>query len=97
MAGTDPGTLSHSGEGSGLSRSPGHWLESRPMAENNYEDNAGNTQMFRAFVETPPAQERANVSVHRSSSGGGGRTGMIAFGAIVAVVVVVAVVWLAVK
>ncbi|WP_424705517.1 hypothetical protein [Kitasatospora acidiphila] len=68
------------------------------MAENNYEDNAGNTQMFRAFVETPPAQERANVSVHRSSSsGGGGRTGMIAFGAIVAVVVVVAVVWLAVK
>ncbi|MCC9309434.1 hypothetical protein LN042_20525 [Kitasatospora sp. RB6PN24] len=65
------------------------------MAENNYEDNAGSTQMFRAFVETPPAQERANVSVHRSS--GGGRTGMIAIGAIVALVVVVAVVWLAVK
>ncbi|MFF7635672.1 hypothetical protein ACFZB9_21335 [Kitasatospora sp. NPDC008050] len=63
------------------------------MAE-NYEDPAGSTQMFRAFVETPAAQAPSNVSVHRS---GGGRGGMIAIGAIVALVVVVAVVWLAVK
>jgi hypothetical protein len=64
------------------------------MAE-NYEDPAGSTQMFRAFVETPPAQAPSSVSVHRSS--GGGRTGLIAVVAIVAVAVVVAVVWLAVK
>ncbi|GAB2687775.1 hypothetical protein [Kitasatospora kifunensis] len=62
------------------------------MAE-NYEDPAGSTQMFRAFVETPAAQAPSNVSEHRS---GGGRGGLIV-GAIVAVVVVVAVVWLAVK
>ncbi|MDH6119426.1 hypothetical protein [Kitasatospora sp. GAS204B] len=63
------------------------------MAENNYEDPAGSTQMFRAFVETPAAQAPSNVSVHRSN--GGGRGGLIAVVAIVAVVVVVAVVWLA--
>lgn len=26
------------------------------MAENNYDDPAGSTQMFRAFVETPAPQ-----------------------------------------
>ncbi|WP_344446025.1 hypothetical protein [Kitasatospora nipponensis] len=68
------------------------------MAE-NYDDPAGSTQMFRAFVETPAQQQQAqapgNVSVHRS--GGGSRTGVIAIAAIVAIVVVVGVVWLAVK
>ncbi|WP_329565662.1 hypothetical protein [Kitasatospora sp. NBC_01266] len=64
------------------------------MAE-NYEDPAGSTQMFRAFVETPAAQAPSNVSVHRSNSGG--RSGLIAIGAIVALVVVVGVIWLAVK
>ncbi|MFE9422630.1 hypothetical protein ACFYNO_06690 [Kitasatospora sp. NPDC006697] len=69
------------------------------MAENNYEDPAGSTQMFRAFVETPQAQGQTNVSVHRSgsSSGGSSRTGVIALGVVVALVVVVGVVWLAVK
>ncbi len=63
------------------------------MAE-NYEDPAGSTQMFRAFVETPaPQAAPGNVSVHRS----GNKTGLIAVVAIVAVVVVAAVVWLAVK
>ncbi|MCX4747934.1 hypothetical protein OG455_20850 [Kitasatospora sp. NBC_01287] len=65
------------------------------MAE-NYEDPAGSTQMFRAFVETPAAQAPSNVSVHRSG-GGNSRTGLIAAGAVVALLVVVAVVWLAVK
>jgi hypothetical protein len=65
------------------------------MAE-NYEDPAGSTQMFRAFVETPQAQTQTNVSVHRAGSGGG-RTGLIAVVAVVALVVVVGVVWLAVK
>ncbi|WP_280667305.1 MULTISPECIES: hypothetical protein [unclassified Kitasatospora] len=62
------------------------------MAENNYEDPAGSTQMFRAFVETPAPQAPGNVSVHRS----GNRTGVIAVVAVVAVLVVAAVVWLAV-
>ncbi|MGF1428797.1 hypothetical protein [Kitasatospora sp. LaBMicrA B282] len=66
------------------------------MAE-NYEDPAGSTQMFRAFVETPAAQAtQTNVSVHRSS-GGSSRTGVIALAAIVAIAVIVGVVWLAVK
>ncbi|MFE0458156.1 hypothetical protein ACFW1A_02705 [Kitasatospora sp. NPDC058965] len=64
------------------------------MAE-NYEDPAGSTQMFRAFVETPPAQTQSNVSVHRAGSGN--RSGVLVIGAIVALVVVVGVVWLAVK
>jgi hypothetical protein len=71
------------------------------MAENNYEDNAGNTQMFRAFVETPQAQNPGNpgnVSVHRSGgNSGGSRTGVIAISVIVVLAVVAAVVWLAVK
>ncbi|TWF99004.1 hypothetical protein [Kitasatospora viridis] len=66
------------------------------MAENNYDDPAGSTQMFRAFVETPQAQAPSNVSVHRSGSGGS-RTGVIAIGVVVALVVVVGVIWLAVK
>jgi hypothetical protein len=70
------------------------------MAENNYEDNAGSTQMFRAFVETPQAQNPSNpgnVSVHRSGGNSGSRTGVIVIGAIVVLAVVAAVVWLAVK
>jgi hypothetical protein len=72
------------------------------MAENNYEDNAGSTQMFRAFVETPQAQNNpgnpGNVSVHRSGgNNGGGRTGVIVISAVVLLAVVAAVVWLAVK
>ncbi|MFI9269739.1 hypothetical protein ACIGXM_03290 [Kitasatospora sp. NPDC052896] len=66
------------------------------MAE-NYEDNAGSTQMFRAFVETPAqqqAQAPGSVSVHRSG-GGGARTGVITVSVVAVVAVVVAVVWLA--
>ncbi|PYC80510.1 hypothetical protein C7C46_12485 [Streptomyces tateyamensis] len=65
------------------------------MAE-NYEDPAGSTQMFRAFVETPQVETQSNVSVHRAGSGGG-RSGMIVIGAVVALAVVAVVVWLAVK
>ncbi|MEU6341166.1 MULTISPECIES: hypothetical protein [unclassified Streptomyces] len=53
--------------------------------DNNY-DPAGNTQMFRAFVDEEPAQAQA--------SGGGNRTGLIV-GIIAAVVVVAAVAWFA--
>ncbi|MFF3563952.1 hypothetical protein ACFYXS_28285 [Streptomyces sp. NPDC002574] len=53
--------------------------------DNNY-DPAGNTQMFRAFVDEEPAQVQ--------TSGGGSRTGLIV-GIIAAVVVVAAVAWFA--
>jgi hypothetical protein len=60
------------------------------MADNDY-DPAGSTQMFRAFVDdgTTTAPQR------RSSSGG--RTGLIAVAVVIAIAVVAAVVWLAVK
>ncbi|MEU9073601.1 hypothetical protein ACFYUY_13965 [Kitasatospora sp. NPDC004745] len=67
------------------------------MADNDY-DPAGSTQMFRAFVdETPAPQAPGTVSTYGRSSGGGGRTGTIALIAVVALVVLGAVVWLAVK
>ncbi|MDX3354197.1 hypothetical protein PV703_12965 [Streptomyces sp. ME01-24h] len=53
--------------------------------DNNY-DPAGNTQMFRAFVDEEPAQVQAS---------GGNKTGLIA-GVIAAVVVIAAVIWFAV-
>ncbi|MDX3076751.1 hypothetical protein ACIP98_16410 [Streptomyces sp. NPDC088354] len=52
--------------------------------DNNY-DPAGNTQMFRAFVDEEPAQVQTS---------GGSRTGLIV-GIIAAVVVVAAVAWFA--
>ena len=67
------------------------------MADNDY-DPAGNTQMFRAFVdETPAPQAPGSVTSYSSNSGGSGRTGMIAVIALVALVVIGGVVWLAVK
>ncbi|WP_406201647.1 hypothetical protein OH807_22215 [Kitasatospora sp. NBC_01560] len=67
------------------------------MADNDY-DPAGSTQMFRAFVdETPAPQAPGSVSTYGSSSSGGSRTGVIAAIAVVALVVLGAVVWLAVK
>ncbi|TGN83621.1 hypothetical protein E5082_12120 [Streptomyces griseoluteus] len=69
-------------------------LVSRPMAntqgpQGNY-DPAGSTQMFRAFVdETPPARQQEAAS-------SGPRVGLI-IGVIVAVAVVAAVAWLALK
>lgn len=66
------------------------------MADNDY-DTAGNTQMFRAFVDESPApQAPGSVSTY-GSAGSGRRTGMIAILALVAVVVLAGVVWLAVK
>ncbi|MEZ3181103.1 hypothetical protein KYY02_21145 [Streptomyces pimonensis] len=53
-------------------------------------DPAGSTQMFRAFVdEEPPARQAA-------ATGGGPRIGLIV-GIVVAVAVVAAVAWLALK
>ncbi|MEU8921232.1 hypothetical protein AB0D10_09900 [Kitasatospora sp. NPDC048545] len=67
------------------------------MADNDY-DPAGSTQMFRAFVdETPARQEPGNVSTYGRSSGGGSRTGVVTLIAVVAVAVLGAVIWLAVK
>lgn len=66
------------------------------MADNDY-DPAGSTQMFRAFVdETPAPQAPGSVSTY-GSTGGGKRTGVIALIAVVTLVVLGAVVWLAVK
>ncbi|MFJ8625869.1 hypothetical protein ACIRD3_23910 [Kitasatospora sp. NPDC093550] len=66
------------------------------MADNDY-DPAGSTQMFRAFVdETPARQEQGTVSTY-GRSGGGSRTGVIALVAVVALAVLGAVIWLAVK
>ncbi|MEU6853352.1 hypothetical protein ABZ901_25930 [Actinacidiphila alni] len=62
---------------------------SNPNPENNY-DPAGNTQMFRAFVdEQPPAAE-----VQRAQ--GRSRAGLV-IGVIVALVVIIGVVALAMK
>ena len=59
------------------------------MADNNI-DPAANTQMFRAFVETPEPQTPAAVN-------GGSRAGVITAVVIAVVVVVAAVAWLAFK
>ncbi|MGA5816901.1 hypothetical protein ACPC54_03405 [Kitasatospora sp. NPDC094028] len=65
------------------------------MADNDY-DPAGSTQMFRAFVdETPAPQAPGTVSTYGRS--GGNRTGVIALVAVVALAVLGAVIWLAVK
>ncbi|MFB7667471.1 hypothetical protein ACFC1R_26605 [Kitasatospora sp. NPDC056138] len=66
------------------------------MADNDY-DPAGSTQMFRAFVEeTPAPQAPGSVSTYGSASNSN-RTGLIIGIAVVAVAVVAAVIWLAVK
>ncbi|GAA2817653.1 hypothetical protein RMN57_19315 [Kitasatospora sp. CM 4170] len=65
------------------------------MADNDY-DSAGSTQMFRAFVDESPApQAPGSVSTYGSSNGS--RTGLIAVVAVVALAVLGAVIWLAVK
>ncbi|MEV4615120.1 hypothetical protein AB0K43_21375 [Kitasatospora sp. NPDC049258] len=67
------------------------------MADNDY-DPAGSTQMFRAFVdETPAPQAPGSVTTYGNSGGGSNRTGMIAIGAVLALVVIAGVIWLAVK
>ncbi|MGI5426931.1 hypothetical protein OG542_21025 [Streptomyces violaceus] len=53
-------------------------------------DPAGNTQMFRAFVDEAPQGRQAAAT----SAGGGPRIGLI-LGVVVAVAVVAAVAWLA--
>ncbi|MEV4560618.1 hypothetical protein AB0K51_26985 [Kitasatospora sp. NPDC049285] len=65
------------------------------MADNDY-DPAGSTQMFRAFVdEAPAAQAPGTVTTYGNSSPN--RTPVIVIGALVALAVVAAVIWLAVK
>ncbi|MEZ0092596.1 hypothetical protein [Streptacidiphilus sp. EB129] len=54
------------------------------------EDPSASTQMFRAFVDEPQPKPATAVSE-------GSRTGMITIGVIIALVVVAAVVYLAVK
>ncbi len=54
------------------------------------EDPSASTQMFRAFVDDPQPQPATAVS-------GGSRTGMIALGVIVALVVVIGAVYLVIK
>jgi hypothetical protein len=54
------------------------------------EDTAASTQMFRAFVDEP--QPKPATAVSESS-----RTGVIALGVIIALVVIAGVVYLAVK
>jgi uncharacterized protein HemX len=54
------------------------------------EDPSASTQMFRAFVDEPQPKPATAVSE-------GSRTGLIAIGVIIALVVVVGVVYLAVK
>ncbi|WP_033823793.1 hypothetical protein [Kitasatospora sp. MBT63] len=68
------------------------------MADNDY-DPAGSTQMFRAFVDEAPApQAPGSVTTYGSNNNAGsGRTGMIIVGAVLALVVVAGVIWLAVK
>ncbi|MEU7471212.1 hypothetical protein AB0A94_22265 [Streptomyces sp. NPDC044984] len=53
-------------------------------------DPAGSTQMFRAFVDEEPQGRQA------AATGGGPRIGLIV-GVVVAVAVVAAVAWLALK
>ncbi|MFF0163008.1 hypothetical protein ACFYRY_36560 [Streptomyces sp. NPDC005263] len=54
-------------------------------------DPAGSTQMFRAFVDEPPQGRR-----QQAAASSGPRLGLI-IGVVVAVVVVAAVAWLALK
>jgi hypothetical protein len=54
------------------------------------EDTSASTQMFRAFVEEPTAQPATAPSE-------GKRTGLMALGAIIALVVVIGVVYLAMR
>ncbi|MDH6629772.1 cobalamin biosynthesis Mg chelatase CobN [Streptomyces sp. LBL] len=54
-------------------------------------DPAGNTQMFRAFVDEAPQGRQ-----QQTTSAGGPRLGLI-IGVIAAVVIVAAVAWLALK
>ncbi|BFV58309.1 hypothetical protein KCMC57_up34130 [Kitasatospora sp. CMC57] len=67
------------------------------MADNDY-DPAGNTQMFRAFVEeTPAAQAPGSVTTYGTATGSSNRTGLYVGIAVVALLVLGAVIWLAVK
>ncbi|WP_371498131.1 hypothetical protein OG871_19085 [Kitasatospora sp. NBC_00374] len=67
------------------------------MADNDY-DPAGSTQMFRAFVDEAPApQAPGSVTTYGNAGGGSSKTGMIIVGAVLALVVVAGVIWLAVK
>ncbi|KOV60027.1 hypothetical protein [Streptomyces sp. MMG1121] len=59
--------------------------------QGNY-DPAGNTQMFRAFVDEAPQGRQAQAA----ASSSGPRVGLI-IGVIVALVVVAGVAWLALK
>ncbi|MCX2922319.1 MULTISPECIES: hypothetical protein [unclassified Streptomyces] len=54
-------------------------------------DPAGSTQMFRAFVDDAPQGQQA-----AATSGGGPRIGLIV-GVVVAVAIVAAVAWLALR
>jgi len=62
-----------------------------PHPDNNY-DPAGNTQMFRAFVDEKPPVEQVQQYQAQSRS----RVGLIA-GVVIALVVIVGVVALALK
>jgi uncharacterized protein HemX len=55
------------------------------------EDTAASTQMFRAFVDEPQPKPATAVASE------GSRTGLIALGVIIALVVIAGVVYLAVK
>lgn len=67
------------------------------MADNDY-DPAGSTQMFRAFVEeTPAAQAPGSVTTYGSAGSGGNKTGLIVGIAVLGLLVLGAVIWLAVK
>ncbi|MFE5580253.1 hypothetical protein [Kitasatospora sp. NPDC056531] len=66
------------------------------MADNDY-DPAGSTQMFRAFVDESPARQAPGSVSTYGSTNNKSRTGVIALVAVVALVVLGAVVWLAVK
>ncbi|EFE68490.1 predicted protein [Streptomyces viridosporus ATCC 14672] len=77
-----------------LGPSTGHSLGSRGMANTQgpqgHHDPAGSTQMFRAFVDEAPQGRQA------AASSGGPRIGLIV-GVVVAVAIVAAVAWLALK
>ncbi|RKE20132.1 hypothetical protein [Streptomyces sp. TLI_171] len=66
------------------------------MADNDY-DPAGSTQMFRAFVDEAPAAQAPGTVTTYGSSSSSSRTPLIVVGAVVALVVVIGVIWLAVK
>ncbi|MFJ1753896.1 hypothetical protein [Kitasatospora sp. NPDC088134] len=66
------------------------------MADNDY-DPAGSTQMFRAFVDEAPAPQAPGTVTTYGSAATKSRTPLIAVGAVVALVVVIGVIWLAVK